>query len=346
MRIATAIVAAGVLASVVQAGVTTVQKTIGEPGGYSCCGPSSPPTLCDGVTLATATVQFTYDDATRALTLLVANTSPVTPGVPNPLLTSVHFNVPAEAVTGLSLLFQAGSGGAAPAMSLAFDPDPTSPPNPAKLGCLGAFHARLSNGGGIAGAIANPAADTLAAPSGSWVVGPVTFVLDVTTAPGAVLDASDFANAFSHNPPGIHRANLGAKFRAGGPQKKRGTLSTSTGCEPSAFLYGTPSLGGTVTFVMSGAPGCCGCLGFSHDPGPTTFPNIPGWPDVVMPLGDPTFVLIPTTPLPTATTVTVEVAISNVPGLLGRTFHFAVALVDPGTGKLSGSTGSMITIVP
>ena len=346
MRIATSIVAAGALASVAQAGVTSVQKTVGEPGGYSCCGPSNPPTLCDGATLATATVQFTYDDAAHALTLLVENTSPVTGGVPNPLLTSLHFNVPPGAVTGLSLLSQAGSGGATPAWSLTFDPDPTSPPNPARLGCLGAFSARLAQGGGLAGALANAAADTLSAPTGSWVIGPLTFVLDVTTAPGAVLDASDFANAFSHNPPGTYHTNLGARFRGGGPHRKHGKLSTSTGCEPSAFLYGTPSLGGTVTFVMSGAPGCCGCLGLSDDPGPTVVPNIPGFPDVVVPLGSPTFVLIPTTPLPSGTTVSVELPIPNVLGLVGATSHFAVGLVDPGTGKLSGSTGSSITVVP
>ncbi|HKB15090.1 MAG TPA: hypothetical protein VKF62_03445, partial [Planctomycetota bacterium] len=110
MRIA-AILLAGLLAPMARAGVTSIVKTIGEPGGASCCESGSRPTLCDGVTPATADVAFTYDDATHTLTLLVENTSPVTSGVPNPLLTALYFNVPAGAVTGLSLVSQTGSAG-------------------------------------------------------------------------------------------------------------------------------------------------------------------------------------------------------------------------------------------
>ncbi|HET6204126.1 MAG TPA: hypothetical protein VFI25_15145 [Planctomycetota bacterium] len=345
MRIAAGIFLAGLLVTAARAGVTSVRKTIGEPGGASCCGPGSPPTLCDGVTPASANVQVTYDDAAHTLTLLVENTSPVTGGVPNPLLTSLHFNVPAGAVTGLSLLSQTGSAGAACDWSLQFDPDPTSGGSPAKLACLGAFSARLFHGG-VSNAIANAAADTLAARAGSWVVGPVTFVLDVTTAPGAVLDATDFANAFSHNPPGDFQVNLGAYFKKGGPQLKKGRISCASACEPSAYVYGAPSLGGTVTFVLGGTPGCCGCLGLANDAGPTVFANVPGSAPLAVPLAFPALVLIGTTPLSDAAAATREISIPTDPTLVGATFHFAGVLADPVTGELSSSTGSSFTIVP
>ncbi|HET6204124.1 MAG TPA: hypothetical protein VFI25_15135 [Planctomycetota bacterium] len=346
MRFGNAIVGVAWLAAAARGEVTTAQKTIGEPGGFSCCGPEDPPTLCDGVTPATASVEYRYDDAAHTLTLVVANTSPVEPGIPNPLLTSLYFNAPPGAVTGLSLLAQSGSGGAAPEWTLVFDPNPKVQPKPAKLGCLGAFSARLTNGPGIAKAIANAAAGTFSAPPGSWVVGPATFVLQVTEAAGARLDASDFANAFSHNPPGVHQVNVGAHFQAGGPQGKSGKISASVGCEPGAFLTGSPTLGGAVTLVMSGAPGCCGCFAVSDGPGPILVPNIPGCPPVVVPLTLPIHVLIATTPLTAGTTVSVTIPIPNDPNLLGATFFFAAVLVDPDTGKLFGSTGSSVTIAP
>ncbi|MGH7151184.1 MAG: hypothetical protein ACREIU_10815 [Planctomycetota bacterium] len=345
MRTPVAILLAGILVPAGRAGVTSAQKVIGEPGGASCCGTGSPPTLCDGVTPATVIVQFTYDDATHTLTLLVENTSPVALDVPNPLLTALYFNVPHGAVTGLSLLSQTGAGGATPDWSLVFDPDNTASPQTAKLACLGAFNARLFHGG-ISNAIANAAATTIAARPGSWVVGPVTFVLDVTTAPGAVLDASDFANAFSHNPPGDLQVNLGAFFKKGGPNKKKGRISCGAQCEPSAFTYGTPNLGGTVTFALSGAPGCCGCLGLSAGPGPSVFPNVIGSPPTVVPLSVPIFVQVPTTALASDTVVSVPRTIPNVPALVGATFHFAAVLIHPTTGALWGSTGSSFTVVP
>ena len=147
-------------------------------------------------------------------------------------------------------------------------------------------------------------------------------------------------------PPGLYQANVGAFFIGGGVGMETGKISAPAECEPGTFLYGTPSIGGTVNFVMSGAPGCCGCLGLSINPGPTTIPNIPGCPAVVVPLGAPITVLIPTTPLGTATTVTVPVSIPNDPGLVGAVVYFAVVQVVPGTGKLFGSTGSSVTILP
>src|SRR5437867_1767578 len=83
------------------------------------------------------------------------------------------------APAGLSLLSQSGSSGAAPSWSLVFDPDPTTEPSPAKLGCLGAYSAKLWNGGVVTNGIANATADALAGPGGSWVISPVTFVLHV-----------------------------------------------------------------------------------------------------------------------------------------------------------------------
>ncbi len=346
MRISTVLAAAGFLVSAAHGGVTTALKAIGGPGGFSCCGPGDPPTLCDGTTEASATVAFSYDDGSHTLTLVVENTSPVEPGVPNPLLTKLHFNAPPGAVTGLSLLSQTGSGGATPTWNVVFDPDPTSGTKPAKLGCLGAFSARLSNGSGIANAIANGAADTFEAPNGSWVVGPVTFVLEVETASGAVVDAADFASAFSHNPPGVHQVNLGAHFQAGGPQGKSGKISSGVGCEPGEFLQGTPSIGSTVTLVMTGTPGCCGCLGVSDNPGPTLLPNIPGAPPLLVPLGVPVHILISTTTITAGTTVSVAIAIPNDLSLVGQTFYFATVLFLPATGELFVSSGSSVTILP
>ena len=345
MRSAASILLAGLLVPTARAGVTSILKTIGERGGASCCGTGNPPTLCDGVTPASASVQFTYDDATHTLTLLVENTSPVALDVPNPLLTSLHFNVPYGAVTGLAIVSQSGTAGATPDWSLVFDPDNTVPPHPAKLDCLGAFNAKLFHGG-TSNAIANASATTIAARPGSWVVGPVTFVLDVTTAPGAVLDASDFANAFSHNPPGDVQVNVGAFFKKGGPNKKKGRISCGAQCEPSAFVHGTPNVGGTVQFVLSGAPGCCGCLGLSVGPGPSVFPNVPGSAPAVVPLSLPIFVQVPTTALAENTVASMPRAIPNIPALAGATFHFAAVLIHPTTGALWTSTGSSFTVVP
>ena len=69
---------------------------------------------------ASARFTFTLDVGASQLVLVVENTSPVMPGIPNPVITDVFFNVP-SAVTGIMLTGQASSGGAPAAFSMALD---------------------------------------------------------------------------------------------------------------------------------------------------------------------------------------------------------------------------------
>lgn len=208
---------------------------IGGPETCSSEGFDDPARLSDGVTEAAALYTLRLDRVAATLEVVVENTSPVTSGVPNPVLSSIWFNTPL-AVTGMTLASQTSSGGAAPAFTLSFDADTMTAPNPNGLAPFGAFNVRLSQGGGVSGSIANAAADTLGGPPGSMVTGPVTFLFDLT-GNLAGLTSEDFTRHFSVPPPGNKPTNGAGRFQSGGTMGASGNVSSpATEC----FLVVSP----------------------------------------------------------------------------------------------------------
>jgi hypothetical protein len=336
-----------VLAAPALAGVTTTTKVVGGPGTFSSCGPGDPPTLCDGVTLASALFTFTFDDTVtpNLLTVEVSNTSPVVPGVPNPILSAFWFNVPALAATQLTLVSQTAPGeGGTSSFGHEFDPDLNDGSNPVTSPGFCAFNSKTEWMPEVAGGIANPLADTFAIPPSFLVFGPVTFVYQVGGPASAGVQAPTFASAFSQIPPGDFRVNVVAKFKHGGLAEASGSLSNRPTCEAGNWMVGEPRIGCDVTFVMSGAPGCFGCLAMSPDPGPTVIPN-PPFGDLVVPLGSPTIAVLVAT-VPPATVKTKTIPIPPDANLVGGTLYFAAVLLDGDTGQLSVGSGFSITLLP
>jgi len=323
----------------VQATVSIATKNIGGPGAFSSCGTQTPPVLCDGDTEARTEVRFTFDDVAMTLTLRVTNTSPVERGVPNPVLTNLYFNVPAAAITGMTLFSQQGSGGAAPTWTLSFDNNIFQDPNPNTTSPYGSFNARLINPSGNLNGIANANADTLGVPPGTAVTGPVTFVLNVTPAAGARVNASTFANAFSYN--GDKQVNVVGRYQAGGPALSTGKISNAPSCGPGAFIYGEPRIGRTITFAMGGQCGCHGCLVISVLPGPTVFPG-----NLILPIGMPFAVIIPQMDLPATNLITANVTIPNEPALVNTRIYGAVIILSADFTRIEFSTQFDFTILP
>lgn len=344
MRKVMAVFVGGALAASAHAGVTTASKTIGGPGGLSSCGTSNPPTLCDGVTQATATFDFAYDDVTKVLILTVTNTSPVTAGVPNPLLAEIYFNVPAFAALDLTLLGQTTEGGGAdPGFAVGFDPDLNDGQNDNTAPGFCAFNTKLAQLVETPGGIANALADTIAAPAGSWVYGPVTFTFQVGGPPATGVGAKSYSSSFSHIPPGNFNVNVVGKFKSGGVSESSGSMSVSPGCEPGNWMVGTPCLGCPVQFVMCGGTGCFGCLAISTSPGPTVIPTPSG--PLSIPIGMPAAPILIVT-LPSTSCVSATVTVPNDPAVIGATFYVANALLHPVTGALSSADGFSVTLVP
>ncbi len=344
MRRVMAVLFGAALATSASAGVTTTTKSIGGAGGLSSCGTANPPTLCDGVTLATATFDFAYDDVTKILTLTVTNTSPVTAGVPNPLLSEIYFNVPAFAAVGLTLLTQSTEGGGPdPGFTLGFDPDLNDGQNDNTAPGFCAFNSKLDHISETPGGIANALADTISAPEGTYVVGPVTFTFQVGGPPATGVGAASYSSSFSQIPPGNFRVNVVGKFKAGGPSEASGAMSVAPGCEPGNWMVGTPCLGCPVQFVMCGGPGCFGCLAISTSPGPTVIATPSG--PLSIPIGMPAVPILIAT-LPPATCISATVTVPNDPAVIGGTFYVANALLHPVTGELTSADGFSVTIVP
>jgi hypothetical protein len=198
--------------------ITNSTLHIGGPDSCSSEGFNDPGKLADGVTVATATFDFTLDAGTNELTLTVTNTSPVTAGVLNPLITAIYFNAPVQ-VTDMSLSDQTAAMGT-PAFDLSFDADLMLPPNPNGADGFGAFSAELDIQG-INGAIANAAADTTA---GTPVIGPAVFTFSLTGNLAGV-EAADFSGAFSVIPPGDKPVHGVCHFQAGGPDSTSAFIS-------------------------------------------------------------------------------------------------------------------------
>lgn len=264
------------MASGVAAQVTTAQVPLGGAGGYStadsCLRTVDPPQLDDG-TVGSGLLTFRYDQATHQLRLTVDNTSPVTPGVDNPLITQIWFNLPADAIdipSGVVLDNQTGQGPAVPAFGVVT--------NPNRVGCLGDFTIELCNNvndpSDIRGGIANPAANAHGAPPNSWVDGPVVFEFTLS-GPGADwLNANAIANGFSTNAaPGVS-VTAAAHFQAGaaGGSAKIGT--GGSGCRTSIYTQGDPKIGGGVHICVGSDGVCHGCLFGSFNGTPFQFGNV------------------------------------------------------------------------
>jgi hypothetical protein len=268
------------LASTVPAAaqVTTAQVALGGNGGWStddgCQRTKDPPELSDG-TIATGMLTFRYDQSTHQLRVTVDNTSPVTTGVPNPLMTAFYFNIPANTMTSITLDAQAGQGPALPQFGMRLNPSP--------VGCLGSFTIEMLNSpvlDDIKGAIANPAADTHSAPPNSWVNSPVHFDFTIT-GPGAnLLNANAIANSFAQNSGTGVQATAAAHFQAGqaGGSAK---IAGGGGCRTSIYTEGDVHIGQGVTICVGGAAGCHGCLFGSFNGTPFMFNN------VLVPIGLP-----------------------------------------------------------
>lgn len=302
---------------------STHSLSIGGAGARGCQGTEDPPALSDG-TLATATLDFSYDAMSHVLEVVVANTSPVTPRVPNPLVTRIACNLPHEAVTAVTLLSQTGSGGAQPDFDLQTDANVFVAPN-LRVACMGDFGLLLSVHD-VRGGIGNPLADTYAAPPDSVVIGPVTFRMRLGGPGVDSLSAQAIAVGFSRFAP-AYQVNAACKFQGGGRHGDgSGFISstfTNTGCRPSGWLTAAPRIGTTVGICLNGQPTCSGCFIGSLVPGPV---NVGPFR---LPIGLPLLFDVFLPPLPQNTLLCVRFAIPNDPGLIGRTVYLAVA--TPGT---------------
>lgn len=336
--------AAVLLGSFATAQITSATRLIGGPGGLTSCGAFNPPTLCDGITQASASVQFTYDAGTTTLTLAVNNTSPVTTGVVNPVMTSLYFNVPVGAVNAIALTGQSAAGATQPAWTMTWDSDLQALPNPNFVFPFGRFNACLF--GNPSNGIANPAADTLAVPPGSEILGPVTFTFQVTPSTGATLNAGTFANAFSITTAAGKNVNTAAHFNLDACGGASGCLTNAPSCNPAAFMTGSPRIGCTVKFTMSAAPGCAGCLAVSPNPGPTIV-SLPAPTGMLsIPVGNPMEVVIGTSLVPSATVVSQWFTIPNDIALVGLTIYGAAVVLDMQTGMFSVSHQFQFDILP
>lgn len=306
------------LATHVLAQSTTQSLTIGGGGARGCQGNEDPPRLSNG-TLASATLDFGYDARTHVLDLVVANTSPVTSGTPNPLLTHLAFNLPHDAVTAVDLLSQTGAGGASPDFDADFDSDVFHRPD-LSVACMGNFGLLLTldDGSGIG----NPQADRWDAPPGSVTIGPVTFRfrlrgpgVDSLTAEAIALGFSRLASA--------HQVNAVCKFQRGGRHGEGSGFISSTvanaGCRPTGWLTARPRIGTTFGICLNGEPSCAGCFVGSLTPGPTQFGSL------TIPLGLPLLFDVFLPPLPRNSIVCLPVDVPPDPLLVGQTIYVAWA---------------------
>jgi hypothetical protein len=280
-RILSCVVLSGLIAafaSPAAAQVTTVQVPIGGANGYStddgCQRTTNPPELSDG-TIGTGTMTFRYDQGTHQLRVTVDNTSPVTPGVANPLITVFYFNLPEIAVTGITLDSQSGQGPAVPQFGMSL--------NPSTVGCLGDFTVKMTNStllDDLKGAIANPNADTYAAPANSWVKSPVHFDFTLTGPGTNTLDANAIANSFARNAGSGVYVTAAAHFQ-GGRNGGSAKIAGGGGCRTSIYTQDDVHIASGVHICVGGAGGCHGCLFGSFNGTPFMFNN------VLVPIGLP-----------------------------------------------------------
>jgi hypothetical protein len=248
------------------------------------------------------------------LRLVVTNTSPVTVGVANPLLTRIYFNAPAGAVDSATLTSQTGSGGATPAFVLSFDADTSSGANPNQANCFGDFNFAL-RAQNIHGGIANANADTIPGPPGAAVIGPVTFEIQLGGPGVNGLTAAAIAGAVSANGAQTE-TNVALKFMGSGPGDQSGVLGNG-GCVTGVFIRGEPRIGNEIDICITGSNGCHACPWVSNFPGPTVIGTF------VIPIGLP---LLASYDLGDfiggINELCLHVAIPNNPALIGLHFYF------------------------
>ncbi len=278
VRRALAGLAALSLAASLDAQVTQVAVAIGGQDAVGCQGDDNPPSLTGGVP-ASGIVDFTYDQSTQRLTLIVTNTSEVIDHQATPLLTRVYLNTPPGAIDSLTLVGQTAGDGSTPSFQLLR--------GDRRAGCLGRFEVEIVGTRGGNYGIANPMGNT--GPSHRAVQGPVTFEIDCAGPGAANANARAFAYGFSVNGPRAG-VSVGAKFQAGGRgAEESGFLSSSQrpeDCATSMWLTGNPVVGGQVQFCRNGQRSCHDCLSISLHPGPTRVG------DYLIPIGFPLLAVI------------------------------------------------------
>lgn len=311
---------------------TSTSITVGGPGATGC----SNGTLTNGQP-GSATVDFTYDRGTHLLTVVVENTSPVIPGLKNPLITRLFFNLPHRAVTSANLISQTPASGT---MNWDFDYD-VDLTNGSSLSaaCMGDWGVRLKTPNGINTAIANANATDFA--SSNYVLGPVTFVIEIVGPGAGNLTAGAFSSSLSS---AGDQANVVMHFQGGGTDGGiSGWIANNEGCSAGTWYVGEPRINSTIEFVQTSSDGCYGCIIASLDPGPTTAFG------VTVPVGLP-YVIITSALFPfgspTNTQVT-PVVIPDNPFLVGFTFYGCVVTVDIATQSMfSVSDQFVLTVLP
>jgi hypothetical protein len=332
-----ALAAISLTSSAVAQAVSSDVVVLGTFGSKGCQNADNPPTLSDG-SPATADLGYSFDRTTGRLTLTVSNTTPVTPGVQNPLITAVYFNLPDLAITSATLLSQTAAGGATPNFGLTLDLNTTANPSPNSVGCFGSFGAKLSkSGGGIQGGIANPLADNPAGPTAATVIGPVVFVIQFNGPGVGNLTAQAFSRVLSYKSNG-QAANAAAKFQ-GGAAGGSGFIGNAFDCSAAGWVLGDPVLGGTLTIVMEGAPGCYGCFVISLDPGPAIFDGI------LMPVGFPWLALNSQAFLAPGDRFEQNFFIPNDPAFANLTIYGAVGLADAATQSIFSVTQQIVITI-
>jgi len=251
------------LVSSPNAQVTTGQHDFGGPGSRGCQGTSDPALLSDG-SPATGRIDYSYDAATARLRVTVTNTTPVSATVPNPLITTVWFNVPRRAVTDVQFVSQSVGS---PAFAMVFDPDIVHMPTPAKAACFGDFSIRLDTGGLADGGIAAAGASLFAPGAGPVAAGPVTFELQLTV--DGVIDAHSIERSFSLNGPVQTLGGVLGFAGAGQGGTGAGEIGHAFACETAMYVVGEPRRGNDIEFVVTGGECCHICIWASLDPGPT-----------------------------------------------------------------------------
>ena len=313
------------------------QQVVVDNLGLGC--QAGGPVLSAG-TLASGTVDFEYLPATHVLRLVVTNTSPVTVGVPNPLITRIYFNAPAGTVDSATLLSQVGSGGALPAFVLSFDADTSLIPNPNQANCFGSFSFALTRQN-IHGGIANASADTIGGPSGAAVIGSVAFELQLGGPGVNGLTAAAIAGAVSADGAQTE-TNVALKFMGGGLGAAESGVLGNGPCVTGLFIRGEPRIGNEVDICITGSNGCHACPWSSLFPGPTVIGTF------VIPIGLP---LLANWDLGDfvggINELCLHVAIPNNPALIGVHFYFTNLTHPEGDpAKFSFSPAFHFAILP
>jgi hypothetical protein len=286
------------LATSLAAQITTASVQLGGPGALGSQG-GDPPVLSDSSTVATGTLDFTYDSSTGQLIVVVTNTTVDVPGNPNPLMSEIFFNAPQGAVTGMTLQSQVGGpNGAPPAFDFVFDADLANAPDPNGADGLGHYSVGLYKPNGPVTGVANANAAFWVQPLSQIYEGPVTFTFLCTGPSTASITAQTFASALSWIPPGNSTCQGAAHFQAGGAN---GAFS--------AFIGTTHDC-----VVQSAQPGCHGCMVAGFNPGPFQVG------DLIVPFGPPWIVLQSQTMA--FSTASLSITVPNNPIYAGMTLLF------------------------